>query len=61
MDDASGQTPTLNDHFFINIMRTNKILAGIIVAVSYPILYYAWVKTIKNTWVSFSQLSLKTI
>lgn len=33
-------------------MRTNKVLAGIILLSSYPILYYTWVKSLQNTWVT---------
>lgn len=33
-------------------MRTNKTLASIILALSFPTLYCMWVKNIKNTWVS---------
>jgi len=32
-------------------MRTNKFVAGGILAISYPFFYYTWVKAIKNTWV----------
>ena len=33
------------------LMRKNKFLAGIVLAFSYPAMYYVWIKSIKNTWV----------
>ena len=33
-------------------MRTNRIIAGTILVLAYPLTYYTWVMTIKNTWVS---------
>jgi hypothetical protein len=41
-------------------MRTPKLIKGLIILPLYPILYYAWVERMKNSWVKFiNKLVLK--
>ena len=40
-------------------MKTNKIIAGLILAVAYPLMYYSWTLTIKHTWVATILCSFK--
>lgn len=39
-------------------MRTNKVIAGMVLGVAFPALYYTWVMTVKNTWVQSIQTQI---
>jgi hypothetical protein len=41
-------------------MKTNKLLASIVLGLSFPALYLLWVQNMKNTWVlSHQQIDRK--